>query len=192
MATSVAHGLIGIATYAGFVLALPATRRLPSGSKSLVLAALAANIPDLDMLVSLLVHNDHVLLHGGITHSFAFAACLALVLWLFTYRWSWQPVLAIGFFFLVASHVVVDWLTGPRLGFYPSHGLAPFWPLSDVSLPLPMTAFKGVNHGDLLPGALYTALWEFILIAPLTLLLIIKLRNVHSETELISLHHGAG
>lgn len=168
MATTVAHGLIGISAYCGIILTLPAGKSLPLGLKALVLAALAANIPDLDMLVSLLLLSDHKLLHGGITHSFGFAAILAVMVWLVPGWWERSPVLAITSFLLITSHVVVDWLTGPQLGLYPSHGLAPFWPASDSPVQIPLTLFKGVIHGDLLPGALYTAFWELIILGPVT------------------------
>ena len=180
MATTVAHGLIGISTYCGIALILPARKPLPLGLKALVLAALAANIPDLDMLVSLLLLSDHKLLHGGFTHSFAFAALVAVMIWLLTSWREWPPVLAIATFLLVASHVIVDWLTGPQVGFYLSHGLAPFWPASDSPIRIPLTLFKGVNHGNLLPGALYTAIWELILLGPVTLYLVLITQRNHA------------
>lgn len=179
MATTIAHGLIGISTYCAIAVALPAPRRLPFGVKALVLAGLAANLPDLDMLVSLLLLNDHKLLHGGITHSFAFAGVAASLVWLIT-RWRGMEatLLALSGFLLVASHVVVDWFTGPRLGLHSTHGLAPFWPFSDEKIRMPLTLFKGVIHGDLLPGALYTALGELIILGPLTAVLVYTTKRI--------------
>jgi hypothetical protein len=77
----------------------------------------------------------------------------------------------------MASHVVVDWFTGPELGMHTSHGLALFWPFSDTPFQVPLTLFKGVNHGDLLPGALFTAFWEFIVLGPITGLAILLIRK---------------
>jgi membrane-bound metal-dependent hydrolase YbcI (DUF457 family) len=169
MATTIAHGLIGISTYCVMASAWPRSGGFPVGFKGLLLAGVAANLPDLDMLVSLLLFSDHKLLHGGITHSFAFAGLMAVLLWLFGRRRGLPPLVAVSGFLLVASHVVVDWFTGPRWGLYPSNGLALFWPFSDTPLQTPVTLFKGVIHGDLLPGALYTAFWELLIVGPPTL-----------------------
>jgi membrane-bound metal-dependent hydrolase YbcI (DUF457 family) len=141
--------------------------------KALMLAAFAANIPDLDLLVSLWLYSDHKLLHGGITHSFAFAAMLAVLVWLVTQARHLPVIIAVVSFLLVASHVIVDWLTGPYWGLHPSHGLAPFWPVSDTLMRMPLTLFQGVNHSSLLPDALYTALWEMVLLGPVVILFII-------------------
>ena len=173
MATTVAHGLIGISTYCVMASTLPVPSRLPLSLKALMLAAMAANIPDLDMLVSLAFLSDHGLLHGGITHTFAFAGVVAALVWLAGRGRGVPSVIAITSWFLVASHVIVDLFTGPQWGLYPSHGLALFWPFSDTRFVMPLTLFKGVEHANLLPGALYTALWELTLLGPLTAVLVI-------------------
>jgi membrane-bound metal-dependent hydrolase YbcI (DUF457 family) len=151
---------------------------------ALALAAFAANVPDLDMLVSLLMFSDHKLLHGGVTHSFAFAALLAGIVWLVGHRRGSTPAIAVACFFLVASHVVVDWLTGPNWGLHPSHGIALFWPFSDTSFHAPLTLFKGVIHGNLLPGALYTALWELVVLGPITGVIILITRKTIPNSKL--------
>ena len=183
MATTVAHGLIGISTYCVLVAVAPKSKQLPLGFKALLLAAIAANIPDFDMLVSLLFLSDHKLLHGGVTHNFAFAGMVALSLWLLGRGRGWPSMVAFSSFFLVASHVVVDWCTGPQWGLHPSHGLALFWPFSDIPLHSPVTLFKGVVHNDLLPGALYTALWELVLVGPPTLGMIYLARKIQTATR---------
>ncbi len=187
MATTVAHGLIGISTYCAMVSALPMPIRLPIGTKALLLAALAANLPDFDMLVSLLLLSDHKPLHGGITHSFAFAGSMAVLVWLLILR-RCEGAGRIAFisFILVSSHVVVDWFTGPRWGLYPSHGLAAFWPVSDNPIRMSVTLFKGVMHRNLLPGAIYTALWELILLGPMTVILIVIAIKINRNRQLIS------
>jgi len=186
MATTVAHGLIGISTYCSLVSISPGRRALPFGGMALVMAAFAANVPDLDMLVSLLMFDDHKQLHGGVTHSFAFAALLAGIVWLAGYWRGLTPAITAASFFLVASHVVVDWLTGPNWGLHPSHGVALFWPFSDTSFHAPLTLFKGVIHGNLLPGALYTALWELVVLGPITGILILITRNTITNSQLKS------
>jgi membrane-bound metal-dependent hydrolase YbcI (DUF457 family) len=145
----------------------------------------------MDMLVSLLVLSDHKLLHGGITHTFVFAGLLAVLVWLVGRIRGESLAIAVSGFFLVASHVLVDWFTGPHWGLYPSHGLALFWPFNDTPFQTPVTLFKGVVHGDLLPGALYTALWELLLIGPLTLTMIYLTRKVQTRRkQQKGIHHA--
>ena len=129
------------------------------------------------MLVSLLFFSDHKILHGGITHSFAFAGLVALLVWLLGRGRGVTPVIGITSFLLVASHVVVDWVTGPQWGLHPSHGLIPFWPFSDTRFVMPLSLFKGVEHANLFPGALYTALWEMLLLGPATTILVIATKR---------------
>jgi len=185
MATTVAHGLIGISTYCLVAAVMPAKSRVPCSLKALVLAGAAANIPDLDMLVSLMFFSDHKILHGGITHSFAFAGLVAVLVWLLGRRRNVPPVIGLTSFFLVASHVVVDWFTGPEWGLHPSHGLAPFWPFIDTRLVMPLTLFKGVEHANLLPGALYTALWEMLLLGPLTAILVVVTKRNAKHNKIL-------
>jgi len=184
MATSVAHGLIGISTYCAMASVLPARYRLPVDYKALLLAAVAANIPDLDMLVSLVFFSDHKMLHGGLTHSIAFAGLVALLLWLVG-RGRTAPVIALTGFFLVLSHVLVDWLTGPQWGWHPSHGVPLFWPFSEAMVNAPVTLFKGVIHDDLLPGALYTALWELLFLGPPAFGLMILAFKIQTNKQLL-------
>ena len=186
MATTVAHGLVGISIHCVTISALHRLGPLSIGLKPMLLAAVAANIPDLDMLVSLLLLSDHKLLHGGITHSFVFAGAVALLLWWFIRRRESAVGIAIVGFVLVSSHVIVDWFTGPQWGLYPSHGLAALWPIEDNPIQMPVSLFKGVEHGNLYPGALYTALWELVLLGPVTAVLMLmtyKLKFPGSENR---------
>jgi membrane-bound metal-dependent hydrolase YbcI (DUF457 family) len=191
MATTVAHGLIGISTCCVMISALPAPKNYSLGLSALLLSAVAANLPDLDMLVSLSLFSDHTLLHGGTTHSFAFAGLVAVLLWLIGRKRGVSPEIAVFGFFLVTSHVVVDWFTGPQWGLHPSHGLAPFWPFSDKPLQMPVTLFKGVIHGDLLPGALFTGLWELIILGPPTVGLIVLSNKImaNRRKQKVELQH---
>ena len=167
MATSIAHGLVGIVVYAA-ASAIPARRkRLALGALPLFVAATAANLPDLDMIASLAMFDDHRILHGRGTHSLTFAALVSALVWLIARRDSQGQRYALLAFALVLSHVVVDSMTGPRLGGAHVTGTAPFWPFSDFRVRAPIAIFKGVTHRDILPDALVTASWELVLLGPI-------------------------
>jgi membrane-bound metal-dependent hydrolase YbcI (DUF457 family) len=138
--------------------------------------ASAGCAPDLDIVVSLLLTGSPKLLHSGPSHSFAFALLAFGIGYGLASRtkqpFDWAFLVGLG----VASHVVVDWLTGPRPGLNPSWGLAVAWPLDDKRYGLPVTLFRGVKHGgfSILFSArnLKTALFELVIFLPLTVFLL--------------------
>lgn len=174
MATTVAHGLIGVACYCAARSFSSGDKKLPLNLGTLMLAVLFANIPDLDMLVSLMVYGDHRVLHGGVSHTLLFAVTGGVLVWVFTRRYTCRVELSIAAAFILLSHVLVDVFTGANIGFYPTHGAAPFWPALESRLFLPVTIFKGVEHSNILPGALLTALWELLLLLPVTLIIVCR------------------
>jgi len=178
MATTVAHGLIGIAMYCAIrPVGSPVGSReikLPLSLGMLFMAAVVANIPDLDMIVSLLVYGDHRVLHGGVSHTVFFAAGGGFFVWLFARQVRYRAELAITVAFILLSHVLVDFFTGPSIGLHPTHGAVPFWPVTEIRMISPVTIFKGVEHRNILPGALYTALWELVLLFPLTAFIVYR------------------
>jgi len=179
MATTVAHGLMGIAVYCAAREYFPALKQLPLSPKILILVAIAANIPDFDIVVSFLLLGDHKLLHGVGSHSFLFAMLVAVMVFWRGRTQQWPYSFSIVAFLMVSSHVVVDWLTGPKLGLYSSHGSAFLWPLIETPISAPVTIFKGVNHNDLLPDALYIALWELVIIAPIVILISLFIKKLN-------------
>ncbi len=177
MATTVAHGLIGIVVYC----ATREARSLSSGDTKLplnvgvlLLAALVANIPDMDMVVGLLLQGDHRVFHGGISHTLFFAGAAGFMVWLLAKHSHHRAGLSIALTLILLSHVMVDIFTGPVIGFYPTHGALPFWPVYESRMILPLTLFKGVQHSNILPGALLTAIWEFVLLFPVTAMVVYR------------------
>jgi membrane-bound metal-dependent hydrolase YbcI (DUF457 family) len=166
MATTVAHGLIGICAFCAANATLPAGRRLPIELSWLVIAFVAANLPDIDIIFGLVLSGNHSALHGGVTHSLAFATFCTLVA-LVTWRDPRQRIIfALLVGFLVVSHIIVDTLTGPQLGLHEGSGTPLLWPFVRDRITMPITAFKGVNHGNLFPDALFTAAFELMLLTP--------------------------
>lgn len=169
MATSVAHGLIGIACYCAVRnLSADDKQRLPLNVGVLFLVAMLANVPDLDMIVSLILYGDHRVLHGGVTHMLLFSIFTGCVVWLMAIKACQRKLIALAVVVVLASHALVDFLTGPVPGVNPTYGSMAFWPLAEARMDFPVTIFKGVEHSNILPGALLIAFWEFVFIAPIT------------------------
>lgn len=139
----------------------------------LLLAALVANIPDMDMLISMLIYGDHRILHGGITHTLFFACAGGLMMWLLANSSINRVELTMATALVLFSHVLVDFFTGPVIGFNPSHGVMLLWPFDGARMVSPVTIFRGVEHSNILPGALLTAAWEFVLLLPITVMFIL-------------------
>lgn len=104
-------------------------------------AAFLACLPDFDLLTSYLWAGDVRAFHFGISHSYFFAVVVALVSRLFLpARLVWW-VLA-----LVASHVVIDSLTGKTLGWHGAVEIYPWQPFTHAPMVSPVTLFRGVQH----------------------------------------------
>jgi membrane-bound metal-dependent hydrolase YbcI (DUF457 family) len=174
MATPIAHACAG-------ALCVVLARSLGSAGKKLELtpgplaagAAIACS-PDLDLLVSAILTGSPGKLHGGPTHSFAFA----LIVGALSFGLLRKSQNALGWAILVTlaltSHVLIDWFTGPKPGLHPSWGTAIAWPFDRTRHRLPVTLFRGVQHGGLSvltnERNLRTTLTELLIYPPLTLL----------------------
>ncbi len=172
MATTVAHGLIGITFYCAARSMCAHQNTLPLKTSMLFMAAIVANVPDMDMLASLLLFGDHRVLHGGVSHTLLFAVVGGVMVWLMAKNSSRRKVLSLTTSLILSSHVLVDFFTGPNIGFHPTYGAAPLWPVVESRIISPLTLFKGVEHSRILPGALVTAFWEFVFLAPVTALIV--------------------
>ena len=111
------HTAIGLATYE-----LSANRSAFKNWHRLVLIAICANLPDIDVLIGLLVQSDGNAFHRGPTHSLLFAIVAALLIWSANRRWLRVPGISLMYcFLLIVSHVLADaWLTSTPVSF--------FWP----------------------------------------------------------------
>jgi membrane-bound metal-dependent hydrolase YbcI (DUF457 family) len=156
VASPVAHSLVGVA---GFLM-LP---RADAGGRAVAPALLAgavllANLPDADLLLTLLVGDaPGVVLHRGVSHSLPFALLVGIVagcaaalaarrrpaLVARLPRWD---VLGLAAGLLVASHAVLDVFTGDDHFPYGVPLLAPF---SDAYVISPVQLFAGVKHGSM-------------------------------------------
>lgn len=146
MASTLGHALCGISLLAaaGALKPTPLTRFTLG---NLLLFACLANLPDLDMLAGYLLTGHVLSYHGGATHSLAFALLVALLV-------SMRVRSDRGFTFLllglvVASHPVIDSLTGPQLGWHDTRGMPLMWPVSDTRFSMPFTLFPGPRHDTL-------------------------------------------
>lgn len=174
MASPVGHVLIGLALgrVVGPGMALPPRNWL-------VLAAVAANAPDLDLVPGLFL-GDVNRFHQGISHSLLAAAIFGVAMTLLVHPLSSNKI-RIGLVgaALYASHLALDFFTGDKRGPF---GTPLLWPFSSGHFISPWTPFKGVTHG--VPGdtllttlvALFSwhNLWviglEMLALAPLLLL----------------------
>lgn len=145
MASTVGHGLCGVALALTLAVANKQYRAaLPL--RELAFVAVLANLPDIDFLLGMIFFADPQHLHGGFTHTFAFALAVGAVIGLWLKRW-WALERPWWFYSLVvASHPVVDSLAGPNVGLNATKGYALLWPLSEQRLPMPVTLFPGPRH----------------------------------------------
>jgi inner membrane protein len=105
---------------------------LALGSKTvpvrlLMFGIAAAMLPDADVIAFRFgIPYANQLGHRGMTHSLAFAICLAMTAWIFSRQLAASRKHAFLFiFFSAASHPLLDMLTNGGLG------VALFWPVSD-------------------------------------------------------------
>jgi len=149
MATPIAHACVGLACLA--LVRVLAPRSLPRPLPWQALAcAFAACTPDLDILLSLIFTGSTTAWHSGPTHTLGFAALVGLSVWLaLGTRNPSRSALAWAVGLATASHVLVDFLTGPQVGWYRSFGVPALWPWIAERLTSPFTLFRGVRHGGI-------------------------------------------
>lgn len=172
MPSTVGHALCGLACYVALrrfkpELIADAPRR------GILWFLFLANLPDIDMLIGYLFASNYLVYHWGFTHTLAFsliagvfASYLAKLAGLMQLRSWWI------FALVIASHVLLDLLTGPNWGLNFSYGLKVLWPLWDEKISLPFSLFLGVHHGaDNLFNMhnFYSILIEFAILLPIVL-----------------------
>jgi membrane-bound metal-dependent hydrolase YbcI (DUF457 family) len=105
MPSPLGHTAIGLATHALY----PKGESVLNSRRVLVLVAVLANLPDIDVLVGLIFQGNGGLFHRGPTHSLVFALATAL---LCSNAWRWgSKIPRVGFlwcFAVIVSHVLAD------------------------------------------------------------------------------------
>jgi membrane-bound metal-dependent hydrolase YbcI (DUF457 family) len=147
MATPIAHASAGLACLALVHLALPGRLKTPLTGAALA-CAFAACAPDLDIAVSLIATGHPTTWHSGPTHTVAFAALVGILAAWALRRRPGGLALALAIGLATASHVLVDFLTGPDWGWHRSFGVPAWWPWITERLTSPFTVFRGVKHGS--------------------------------------------
>lgn len=147
MATPIAHASAGLACLALVHWALPRHLQPPTIGAALG-CALAGCAPDLDIAASLIATGHPTTWHSGPTHTVAFAALVGLLAAGLLRRRPGGLALALAIGLATASHVLVDFLTGPDWGWHRSYGVPAWWPWITERLTSPLTVFRGVKHGS--------------------------------------------
>ncbi len=131
---------------------------------------LLANLPDFDFVLSWIVTGDPNRYHHSGTHTLLFAACAGIIL---GYSMRMTPSFARSALIVgvaVGSHLAVDFMTGPLLGWHRSYGVTFLMPFSPERLTSPFTLFVGPRHntwGDALSFHNWKwALYEGVMLLP--------------------------
>lgn len=168
MATPLAHACAGLLAAALVHRVSPLPAPWP---RLALLAAFCACMPDLDIALSLWLTGSLTALHSGPTHTLAFALLAACVALLLARRSAHRRAIAAMVGLATASHVLVDYLTGPQVGLHRSYGVPALWPFVEERLKSPLTVFRGVKHGSIAgwfsPHNLTTAASELVLGIPM-------------------------
>ena len=116
------HAAIGLATCETFKSADDNQSRLGT----FLMAVILANLPDIDVLIGLILHNNGSVYHRGPTHSILFAVIMGLVVCKSSKLFSKLPTISFRANFCpIISHIGADYLfTNSPVSF--------FWPF-DVS-----------------------------------------------------------
>jgi inner membrane protein len=152
-------------TAAALGIAYPA---LPSSARFWVLSIACSILPDIDVVGHALgVPDRSVWGHRGITHSFAFAAVLALAVVSLAFLQAEPPSsrwwsLVVYFFVLTASHPILDAMTngGPGVAFFaPFHNSRYFLPWRPIEVsPIGVRAFF-TNRGLIVLQSEFIWVW---------------------------------
>jgi membrane-bound metal-dependent hydrolase YbcI (DUF457 family) len=176
MATLIAHSLSG-AICLSLVALLRPQSRVELTPATLVLCAAAGCVPDFDIASSYVATGSLTHLHSGPTHSLAFALLIGTALYLALKRTAARLELAFAAGLSTASHVLIDYCTGPHLGFSRTYGVPLLWPFTLERYALPFTLFRGVQHGSVAKWFtwpnLQVALIEFVLFLPVTVVILV-------------------
>jgi len=145
----------------------PGAPPLPAARRAAVLIGVAM-LPDADLLPGLLLGQRN-LLHHGFTHGLPFAlAVAALVGVIFRHRWGAARAAGTALA-AMGSHILLDMLTGARLGLHPAYGLALLSPLREGSVRLPLSLLPGTGPGLLTARNVAAVATEIVLFGAIAL-----------------------
>ncbi|WP_218309503.1 metal-dependent hydrolase [Alteromonas antoniana] len=141
MATPLVHACAGV-----ILLAIPLARGWidvkPSVWLWVLLAMFLACLPDFDIIPSYLIFGD-VRWHYKHTHSLLFCVLAGLLI-----AAVWGHKVALLSTALIASHLLIDALTGLDPGLNDSYGIPALLPFSREKFGFPVTLFQGVYHDN--------------------------------------------
>lgn len=174
MATTLGHALCGVSCLM-VVVALRKSSMPRFTSPYIFGFSVLANLPDIDYIAGFILASDPNRYHYGATHSLIFPIVSGLIACAFFLK---SIILFDRWIILSAtifSHILIDFLTGPIQGGYPSYGLQLLWPLSTMRNAAPVTIFQGPHHqtmNDLFSAFnLWVVVKEVLIFTPLMALL---------------------
>jgi hypothetical protein len=179
MASPVGHTLAGVA-----IFYLGGGRRLrrqgQTSWRRLAPFLLLPNLPDVDFLMSYVLYDNARLLHGGMTHTLAFAAVCSLLIMPSRLFGSFFATFLLAFV-LIGSHLFIDMSSGDPISGETGVGVMLFYPFSLERIRSPLVLFFGIRHRtihDLLSiYNLLAVLWDSFLFL-LTIVLYNGLRRL--------------
>jgi len=165
MASPVGHTLAGVV-----IFYLGGGRRLKrqdhTGRQRLAPFLLLPNLPDVDFLMSYVLYDNARLLHGGVTHTLAFALVCSLLIMPSRLFGSFLTTFLLAFV-LIGSHLFIDMSSGDPISGETGVGVMLFYPFSLERIHSPLVLFFGIRHRtihDLLSiYNLFAVLWDFLL-----------------------------
>lgn len=181
MATPIVHVSAGVIIASIYFFSTREIRGIePKEFCSLMLPAMFfACLPDIDLIYSYLLTGRVTDLHFGITHTFFFAAVVALLLKMLP---SFSITKYSGLVFvLVLSHVVIDGLTGTLIGYSEAGGIKALAPFNDDVLVSPVTVFRGVSHAEWFTSENFKTVLSDLFFVPFAFLFFFSVKYILSK-----------
>ncbi|HEX7334806.1 MAG TPA: metal-dependent hydrolase [Pyrinomonadaceae bacterium] len=171
MPLPLAHALVGASTAAAL---RPGAES--NAWKPILIGAFLGVCPDFDYALNVMRISGGGW-HHGFTHSIAFACLLGLITIVILRDWKVRSFILYGA--AAASHTLLDYLITE------SRGVALWWPFTDHRYKLEITnpidyTWSNTSIWEVSAGVLKITLTEFMIFAPI-LLLVVLLRRVVSE-----------
>ncbi|WP_414830588.1 metal-dependent hydrolase [Alteromonas sp. H39] len=172
MATPLVHACAGV-----ILLAIPLARGWIDVKQPvwrwIILAMFLACLPDFDIIPSFLIFGD-VRWHYKHTHSLLFCALAGLLI-----AAVWGHKMAMLSTTLIASHLLIDALTGLNPGLNQSYGIPALLPFTREKFGFSVTLFQGVYHDNWLSERnIRNALFDLAIYLPLLVLTLLYISRI--------------